>query len=1253
MRSACLAAGLLIAFSLIHQSHAQHPPDKALSTFTVADGLKLELFASEPMFSNPTCMDVDEKGRVWVCESVNYRCHLHGKPLNRPEGDRIVILHDTDGDGKADKATTFYQAPDFLAPLGIAVSKDPVGPGYKVYVCHSPHIYVFEDKDGDGKADGPPKILLTGFGGIDHDHGVHGIHFGPDGKLYFSVGDQGVKNLKSNAPSGGRKPPEKSTSEKNMNEKTYTTNQTDCKAGTIWRCNTDGSGLELLAHNFRNQYEPAVNSFGTMFVSDNDDDGSQQTRICHVMYGGDYGYWPRNRGDHHWHEDQPGIVHKTLRTGFGSPTGMCWYEGKLLQSAFNRLLTPLYPQGRGAGGEGNSSRGAAQHDDPSKKPLTPNPSPREGEGNPYEGYLLHTDAGPREVRLFGVRPKGAGYELDKVNLVTSTDNWFRPSDICVAPDGSVFITDWYDPGVGGHGMGDTTRGRIYRLTAKEHQGYKIESFDHRTHKGFHQALASPNIATRQISAQQRGLDWVGFPIGNGSWYSEFEVHPSYMNNVFWAWSNSRHFVDVFPEMLAIELDAEESNPKDKREMGKPNSTELCKSHWPDLATLITPKNEVTFSKMIRREQSVARSREILLWLRTSSTELTKALFYDFAKQFDGQDRTYLSALNIACGTDPKRREVILAEFEKHFPDWNDKTAWLVWELQPPKVIAKLGKKLATEAMTPLQTELALGALAASTGVDGGESLLKLLDDTKVNRRVRAAALTTLLKYLPGKWSSLKSSFLVQKAIQVQMTDGEMLPAVVELVSICERKDFQGFLATLAYNSEGRSNQVRYAAIAGLGQMKNKEAVTTLTKILSRPDEAEARRLAMTTLGRMGYSEAMKPLQSFLLNDQTDADTRRLALEGLAGSRIGTTWLLEANAKRELPESMIAETGRLLRSSPYQDLRNKALIAFPFSKKMDVAKLPSPSMLAKKIGNAEHGKTLVHTNKDLGCVKCHGFQGIGGQIGPDLSMIGIKGSKENLFESILTPDKAIADQYIQHVIETKNGVVMSGLLVEETSDYLVLRDANGKDSKLALREVEKMTKSAKSLMPDNLASFITEEDLVDIVAYLTTMKSPALTIDRWQVVGPFSSDANDSGLDQKHGPEKGYNSSTSYSGKKGQIHWKPVSVNSTGYLDLAELHGDDAPMSVSYVYAEIDAPKEGWGEIKLGTDDGVNVLFNGRLVFRHRRHEAAQPGRDTISVEFQKGKNALMLQVSNGNNPHGVYCTVLPPGTEPAKLVMPK
>src|SRR5713226_7973373 len=114
---------------------AQVPPEKVESTFTVVDGLEFKLWASEPLFVNPTCIDIDHKGRVWVCESVNYRCTLHKKPLNRKEGDRIVILEDTKGEGKADKAITFYQSPELLAPMGIAVAPYPDGKGVRVYVC--------------------------------------------------------------------------------------------------------------------------------------------------------------------------------------------------------------------------------------------------------------------------------------------------------------------------------------------------------------------------------------------------------------------------------------------------------------------------------------------------------------------------------------------------------------------------------------------------------------------------------------------------------------------------------------------------------------------------------------------------------------------------------------------------------------------------------------------------------------------------------------------------------------------------------------------------------------------------------------------------------------------------------------------------------------------------------------------------------------------------------------------------------------
>ncbi len=158
---------------------------------------------------------------------------------------------------------------------------------------------------------------------------------------------------------------------------------------------------------------------------------------------------PRGKGESHWHEEQPGVVPKILRTYFGSPTGMCVYEGKLL---------------------------------PKK----------------YWGQLLHTDAGPRHVRCYHLTPKGASYDVEREDMVTSTDSWFRPSDICVAPDGSVYVADWYDPGVGGHGMGDTTRGRVFRIAPKGNKP-SVPKVDLESKKGIVQGLASPALSVRYMA----------------------------------------------------------------------------------------------------------------------------------------------------------------------------------------------------------------------------------------------------------------------------------------------------------------------------------------------------------------------------------------------------------------------------------------------------------------------------------------------------------------------------------------------------------------------------------------------------------------------------------------------------------------------------------------------------------------------------------------------------------------------------------
>ncbi|MCB0837061.1 MAG: PQQ-dependent sugar dehydrogenase, partial [Bacteroidetes bacterium] len=345
--------------------------EHAMGSFVVGEGMEVELFAAEPMVVNPTNIDTDSRGRVWVCESFNY-----GVPEEKrtEKGGRIVILEDTDGDGKADKRTVFYQGEDVELALGIAVL------GNQVFVTRSPDLLVFTDEDGDDKPDKKEK-LLTGMGGPG-DHSAHAVVFGPDGKLYFNMGNYGNevhdKNGKLITDLAGR--------EVIKNKEKYL-------GGMIFRLNMDGSEFETLGHNFRNNYEVAVDSYGNLWQSDNDDDGNKSVRINYILEYGNYGYldeftmesWytPRTGMSdeiprRHWHQNDPGVVPNVMITGAGSPGGILVYEGKMLPEVFH-------------------------------------------------SQIIHADAGPNVVRGYISQKTGAGYQAKIQPIFQSKyDQWSRP-----------------------------------------------------------------------------------------------------------------------------------------------------------------------------------------------------------------------------------------------------------------------------------------------------------------------------------------------------------------------------------------------------------------------------------------------------------------------------------------------------------------------------------------------------------------------------------------------------------------------------------------------------------------------------------------------------------------------------------------------------------------------------------------------------------------------------------------------------------
>jgi putative membrane-bound dehydrogenase-like protein len=638
------------------KGHGPAAAKTQLEALQTPEGLEVQLFASEPMVVNPTNLDIDANGRVWVTEGANYRLWQPWGKL-RPKGDRIVILEDTDQDGEADKSTLFYQGNDVNAALGICVL------GNRVIVACSPNLLIFTDTDGDDKAD-KKEVLFTGIDGVDHDHGVHAAIFGPDGKLYFNFGNNGSHIFHAN----GSPVTDPQGQQVIGKGKPY-------RQGMVFRCNLDGSQFQVVGHNFRNNYEVAIDSFGTLWQSDNDDDGNSGVRINYVMEYGNYGYrdeltgggWQEQRANmedaiamRHWHANDPGVVPNLLQTGAGSPTGITVYEGTLLPEIFHN-------------------------------------------------QIIHCDAGPRVVRAYITKADGAGYSATIKDILTSEDTWFRPSDVGVAPDGSLMIADWNDAGVGGHHMADqklsTLSGRIYRVTVAENRQYHNEPAKLESAKHCVEALKSPNLATRQLAwTHLHAMQSKAEPELISLWQShEPRQRARALHLLARIKDKPQHYLieahsDPDPNIRALAL-------------------RIARSLQSDITGMVQ-KLVKDVSPLVRRECAIA--------LRYSQSPEAPKLWSTLAKQHDGEDRWYLEALGIgAHGNEESYFRTWLSEIGS---EWNTPAGRdIVWRSRSRAAPALLVKIIKDPQTTAAGQKRYFRALDFIEGPEKDAALLQLLN----------------------------------------------------------------------------------------------------------------------------------------------------------------------------------------------------------------------------------------------------------------------------------------------------------------------------------------------------------------------------------------------------------------------------------------------------------------------------------------------------------------------------------------------
>jgi quinoprotein glucose dehydrogenase len=1053
--------------------------ERSIARFRIPAGMKCDLFAAEPMLANPVAFCLDEQGRIYVAETFRQQKgvednRFHGNWLVDDlaaqtvadriaffkkhlkddvqkytlEQDRIRRLEDTNRDGHADTSTIFAD--------GFNAIEDGTGAGVlaingKVFYTCIPKLWQLTDDNGDGRSD-KQVALYDGFGVrvAFRGHDMHGLVVGPDGRLYFSIGDRGY-----NVPTkrGPLVAPDQ---------------------GAVFRCNLDGSDLEVFATGLRNPQELAFDEFGNLFTGDNNSDGGDRARWVYVIEGGDSGWrmyyqYQPDRGPWNreklWHPAHPGqaayIVPPIINLADG-PSGLTYYPGTGLDEK-------------------------------------------------YRGHFFLADfrGSPANsgIRSFAMKSKGASFELvDSQEFLWS----ILATDVDFGFDGGLYVSDWVD---GWDGAG---KGRIYRFRDERHGQTPLvaevgrlmrEGFSQRTPQDLFLLLSHPDYRIRQraqfsLVDQQSSQELI----------RAVRQTTSRSARIHGVWGIGQ-LARTKPELLSPLLDLAADEDSEIRAQfarvcgdarfaeSAPALLKLCR----DSDLRVRSLAAISLGKL-KTESAVNTLFEMLVENADQDPTLRHAIIMGLvgtASPKELRDARKRSTTHERLGAVValrRRGDAAVADFlNDPEPLIALEAARAIHDAPIEGAMPALASLITQPGLTDPLLRRVLNANYRLGATANAQAVASVAANPRVDEVLRLEAIAELAEWnSPGPLDRVINDYrpvparTADVATVVRPVLGSLFSGSRKLREVAAKlagqygiRDVEPFLVEIA-GKPTNSGSERVAALNALESLKSPHLKSLADASLADADatvRAEARRLLVGLDPTRAVKLLAETMDGSSVAEQQSAIAVLASVKRDDADQVLAEWLDLLLAKKVAPAIQLdlldaaQSRGRpelLARLNEFNSQRNPADPLRDFREALEG-------------GNPVRGAETFFGRVEVSCRRCHKIDGNGGDVGPDLSRIGLDKTPEYLLESIVDPNRQIAKGFETVILQMDDGLVHAGIIKSEDETRVGLQKPDGSIVMLDKSKIDDRA-VGKSGMPEDLIKKMTKSDIRDLVAYLSTLRN---------------------------------------------------------------------------------------------------------------------------------------------------------------------